>query len=86
MITFRALNLLAEWPLTGPFDVIFCRNVMIYFDQPTRERILTRFAKLLATGGYLCVGHSESIHGASMPYRLVGRTIYCKTQEPVNGA
>jgi chemotaxis protein methyltransferase CheR len=85
LITFRPLNLLHEWPLTGPFDVIFCRNVMIYFDQATRERILSRFARLLAPGGYLCIGHSESIHGSSMPYRLVGRTIYCRTQESVNG-
>jgi len=84
LITFRLLNLLHEWPLTGPFDVIFCRNVMIYFDQATRERILMRFARLLAPGGYLCIGHSESIHGANMPYRLVGRTIYCRTQEHVN--
>jgi chemotaxis protein methyltransferase CheR len=86
LITFRPLNLLGDWPLTGPFDVIFCRNVMIYFDQATRERILSRFARLLAPGGYLCIGHSESIHGTTMPYRLVGRTIYCRTQELVNGS
>jgi chemotaxis protein methyltransferase CheR len=84
LITFRPLNLLADWPLTGPFDVIFCRNVMIYFDQPTRERLLLRFAGLLAPGGYLCIGHSESIHSAGMPYRLVGRTIYTKVQEPMH--
>jgi chemotaxis protein methyltransferase CheR len=85
LITFRTLNLLGEWPVSGPFDVIFCRNVMIYFDQPTREKILMRFARLLAPGGYLCIGHSESIHGTNMPYRLVGRTIYSRTQDPVNG-
>jgi len=85
LITFRPLNLLSDWPLTGPFDVIFCRNVMIYFDQPTRERLLMRFARLLAPGGYLCIGHSESIHHANSPYRLVGRTIYCKAQESGNG-
>jgi len=85
-ITFGTLNLLSEWPLHGPFDVIFCRNVMIYFDPPTRERLLTRFAALLADGGYLCIGHSESIHGSALPYRLVGRTIYGKTQGAAHGA
>lgn len=81
MITFKTLNLLADWPMSGPFDAIFCRNVMIYFDQATRERVLQRFARMLTPGGYLYIGHSESIHGPNMPYRLVGRTIYCRTLE-----
>ena len=70
------LNLLQPWPMKGPFDVIFCRNVMIYFDQPTRERLVERFAQMLAPGGYLCIGHSESIHNTGAPVQLVGRTIY----------
>ena len=78
MITFRPLNLMGNWPMRGPFDVIFCRNVMIYFDQPTRDRLLMRYAGLLADGGYLCLGHSESIHSQHSHFKLVGRTIYRK--------
>ncbi|MBC7984435.1 MAG: protein-glutamate O-methyltransferase [Candidatus Obscuribacterales bacterium] len=86
LLTFRPLNLLHEWPLQGPFDVIFCRNVMIYFDQPTRDRLLARFARLLAHNGFLCIGHSESIPGDTGPFKLVGRTIYCKTRPQVQDA
>lgn len=78
LITFRPLNLMGEWPMSGPFDVIFCRNVMIYFDKAMRERLVTRYANLLANGGYLCLGHSESIHMPHAWFKLVGRTIYKK--------
>lgn len=77
-ITFRALNLLDPWPFSGLFDVIFCRNVMIYFDVQTKERLIERFVSQLHPGGYLCIGHSESLHGAHVNLSLIGRTIYRK--------
>jgi chemotaxis protein methyltransferase CheR len=66
MVAFRELNLNGpSWPMKGPFDAIFCRNVVIYFDEPTQERVWQRFAPLVAPGGKLYVGHSERV-GASV--------------------
>lgn len=77
LITFKPLNLLAgTWPVNGPFDVIFCRNVMIYFDKPTQGRILSRFVPLMKPQGLLFAGHSENFMYASDAFRLRGKTVY----------
>ncbi len=76
LITFRQLNLMQTWPVKGPFDAIFCRNVMIYFDAPTKKSLIERFTKLICPGGWLYIGHSESLIGAHPGLELVGRTIY----------
>jgi chemotaxis protein methyltransferase CheR len=76
MISFKRLNLIERWPMSGPFDVIFCRNVFIYFDTQTKASILDRFVTLLAPGGFLYLGHSESLPQPHPQLRLIGRTIY----------
>jgi chemotaxis protein methyltransferase CheR len=79
LITFGHLNLMNDWPVRGPFDAIFCRNVMIYFDQPTKARLVERFTDLLRVGGWLYIGHSESLIGSHPRLKLSGRTIYRRT-------
>ncbi|PXW79679.1 CheR-type MCP methyltransferase [Nitrosomonas sp. Nm84] len=77
MITFRQLNLLDDsWPIRGPFDAIFCRNVMIYFDKPTQYGILKKFVPLLASDGLLFAGHSESFQHAGDLFKLREKTVY----------
>jgi chemotaxis protein methyltransferase CheR len=77
LISFRQLNLLEpKWPITGMFDVIFCRNVMIYFDKDTQYKILKRFEPLMEPHGLLFAGHSESLHHASDLFKLRGQTVY----------
>jgi chemotaxis protein methyltransferase CheR len=77
LISFRQLNLLdSNWPVSGTFDVIFCRNVMIYFDKDTQYKILKRFAPLLEPHGLLFAGHSESLHHAADLFKLRGQTVY----------
>ncbi|MEE4289985.1 MAG: CheR family methyltransferase [Erythrobacter sp.] len=81
LVRLRVLNLLGEWPMRRPFDVIFCRNVMIYFDAPTKERLIERFARQLRTGGHLYIGHSERVSGpAARLLEPVGPTIYRRGQ------
>jgi chemotaxis protein methyltransferase CheR len=80
MIAFRQLNLLAPWPMKGTFDAVFCRNVVIYFDKPTKEKLFARIAETLKPNGWLYIGHSENLHNISDRFQLVGRTIYRKVK------
>ncbi len=82
MINFRQVNLLDNaWPMRGPFEAIFCRNVMIYFDKPTQHKILQKFVPLLRPDGLLFAGHSESFYHAAEIFKSRGKTIYEMTPE-----
>jgi chemotaxis protein methyltransferase CheR len=77
MVKFEPLNLLSpSWPIEGPFDAIFCRNVMIYFDKPTQAQVLRRFAGLLKPDGLLFAGHSENFSFMDASFRPRGQTVY----------
>jgi chemotaxis protein methyltransferase CheR len=77
MITFRQINLLdQDWPMRGPFDAIFCRNVMIYFDKKTQYDVLKKFVPLLRPDGLLFAGHSESFYHAADLFKSIGKTVY----------
>ena len=79
LITFKQLNLMDEWPMRGQFEVIFCRNVVIYFDVDTKRALFERMAQLQPPGSILFLGHSESLYRVSDQYELIGRTIYRRT-------
>ena len=77
LVSFRELNLVGSWPMKGKFDVIFCRNLVIYFDEATQEKVWSRFAGMLAPKGLLCIGHSERLLGAALPlFTNAGTTAY----------
>jgi len=79
LVRFRHHHLLGAWPMRSRFDVIFCRNVLIYFDLAAQTRLLGRFASALGEGGWLCLGHSERLSGpATSHFRAAGRTAHCK--------
>ena len=77
LVALRELNLIGPWPMKGGFQAIFCRNVTIYFDQPTRDRLWSRFAGALVPGGFLFIGHSERLGGpAAQDFEPCGVTAY----------
>ena len=79
MITFKQLNLMNPLPMSGPLDVIFCRNVVIYFDKDTQRDLFARMARLQRPGDLLMLGHSESLFKVCDAYALIGKTIYRRT-------
>lgn len=76
LIAFKHLNLLQPWPMKGLFDAVFCRNVVIYFDKPTQAKLFTRMADRIKPGGWLYIGHSETLNKVCDRFELVGRTLY----------
>ncbi len=86
LVRFGTLNLIEDWPMRGPFDVIFCRNVAIYFDKETQSRLWHRFTGLLPAGGHLFIGHSERVAGpAESLLHSIGVTAYTKGPGTLTG-
>jgi len=80
LITFKQLNLMQDWPFKGHFDCIFCRNVVIYFSKDTQRVLVNRYADKMAEDAHLFLGHSESLFKVSDRFKLLGQTIYQRTQ------
>jgi chemotaxis protein methyltransferase CheR len=78
LVVFRRLNLMDPLPFKNPLDLIFCRNVMIYFDKSTIDRLVNKYYQILAPGGYLFIGHSESLSGFTHNFKYVQPCIYQK--------
>ena len=78
LVSLAKLNLMEQWCMRGPFQAIFCRNVMIYFDKPTQQRLIQRFWDLLEQGGHLFVGHSESLTASTNDFTYVKPAVYVK--------
>ena len=80
LISFKRLNLLQDWPMKGRFDFIFCRNVVIYFDNDTQRKLFDRYANILTTDGHLFIGHSENLNKVCDRFSSIGRTVYLKNK------
>ena len=84
-IEFRRLNLMEDFRLDEPMDAIFCRNVIIYFDRPTQERLLEKLSRQLVSGGYMFMGHSEALHNMDIPLVPVAPALYRKANDGTRG-
>ncbi|KTF13283.1 CheR family methyltransferase [Pseudoalteromonas sp. H105] len=80
-VHFKRLNLLQQWPMSGSFDVIFCRNVVIYFDKETKDQLFKRYCDILAPRGHLFLGHSESMGKEHSEFKNLGKTMYQKVAD-----
>lgn len=80
-VRFEQHNLLHSWPEAGGFDVIFLRNVLIYFDQPTRQRVIDNLCAALRPGGWLITGHCESLAGIRLPLQQLAPSVYRNTEQ-----
>jgi len=78
MITFKQLNLMNDWPIKNQFDLLFCRNVVIYFDKPTQRTLFSRYYHHIKDSGHMFLGHSETLYKVSDQFELIGQTIYKK--------
>ncbi len=84
-IAFRRLNLAEPpFPMAGPFDVVFCRNVLIYFDQPTRQRLISAIEGLLRPGGLFCIGHTETLSGIGCGFKMQRPSVFRRPEEGVS--
>ena len=81
LISFKRLNLLQDWPMKGPFDLILCRNVVIYFDKDSKDLLFKRYAKILAPHGHLFLGHSETMGKEHIEFKNLGKTMYQKAAD-----
>ncbi|MEO0325869.1 MAG: protein-glutamate O-methyltransferase CheR [Myxococcota bacterium] len=82
LVTFARLNLMGPWPMKGPFDLVLLRNVMIYFDEPTRCWLVERIAALVRPGGYLFIGHSETLGEDPATLQRLQPAVYRRTDVP----
>ncbi|MDH3713918.1 MAG: chemotaxis protein CheR, partial [Gammaproteobacteria bacterium] len=79
LISFKQLNLMHEWPVLGPFDAVFCRNVLIYFDPETKKAVIEQFAKFMHRDSRLFLGHSESLFRMTELFIPLGQNVYTRT-------